>query len=63
MVIKVYCKSFTRYGKCDKPPGECLFEHSTPSDAAQARGKEEEKRSEKSKAIQKVEKKKRFGMK
>ena len=63
MVIKVYCKSFTRYGKCDKPPGECLFEHSKPSGAALSRGKEEEKRIEKSKAIQKGEKKQRFGIK
>jgi len=64
MVIKVYCKSFTRYGKCDKPPGECLFEHSKPSSSALTRGKEEEKRIEKSKAIHKVEKKKhRFGFK
>jgi hypothetical protein len=63
MVIKVYCKSFTKYGKCDKPPGECLFEHSKPSGAALSRGKEEEKRIEKSKAIQKGEKKQRFGIK
>ena len=63
MAIKVYCKSYAKYVNCNKPPCEFHYEHSKPSGVALYRGKEEEKRIEKSKAIQKGEKKHRFGIK